>query len=82
VPFTYRYTGDEDVAFVTIQKNARVGGTIESDVPLLHPLLELVEDERVVEVTPCIEEVQKPIKSAIVPETTESPVSGDDRKEN
>lgn len=71
--FTYRYVGTEPAAFVTIQKNADVGGTIESDVPLSHPLLELVKD------TPVANESWK---SAVVPETIESPVKADENEEN
>lgn len=77
--FTYRYLGTEPTCFVTIQKNAYPGVPLESDVPLSHPLLELVEDAPEVKE---VAEVKELKPSAVVPETTESPVSGDELKEN
>ncbi len=77
--FKYRLLSDEPVAFVTIHKNAYPGVPLESDTPLSHPLLELIVDEQDVQE---IEEVQELKTSAVVPETNESPVSGDDMKEN
>ena len=77
--FTYRYLGDEPTCFVTVGKNAYPGVPLESDIPLSHPLLELIVDEQDVQE---IEEVQELKTSAVVPETNESPVSGDDMKEN
>ena len=63
--YRYHYLGTEPTAFVTVGINGYPGETIESDVPLSHPLLELFVE---------------PKKSAVVPETNESPVSADDKE--
>ena len=74
--FRYRYTGSETIAYVTTQKNVAPGEILESDIPLSRPELELIED------VPVVEEVKDRKTSAVVPETNESPVSGDEIEEN
>ncbi len=79
--YKYRLLSDEPVAFVTIHKNAYPGVPLESDIPLSHPLLELIVDDADDEEVAVIEDLKRTKTSAVVPETM-LPVSGDDMKEN
>ena len=73
--YTYKLLSDEAIAFVTIHRNAYPGVPFESDVPLSHPLLELVEDAPA-------EVKLKSVKEPAVPDNEPSPVAVDEQEEN
>ena len=81
---TYRYTGDQPGVFITLRKDDSTwtpskGDEIDSEVPIAHPLLELVSQDEVPEV---VEEpvVEEPVNEPAEPEITESPISADDKE--
>ena len=79
--YRYRYTGDLSTAFIDLDRpwEPSKGDTYDSEVPIAHPLLELVSQDEVPEVIkePVIEE---PVNEPAEPEITESPVSADDKE--
>lgn len=83
---TYRYTGTMPTAFPTIPDHVRGGNwlatpgdTIESEVPIAHYQLELVEEVATKEVV----ENSQLVKTPAAPESTTSPVLAvDESKEN
>ena len=88
--FQYRYTGDNQVVFVSLRKDGETwapnrGDTIGSDVPIAHPLLELIVDTPVVD-APVVDvpahETSVKVTVPALPEIKSKPSPFDESEEN